>query len=39
MYLFRAAGGTEGEGERESQADYPLTMEPNVEFDVTTLRL
>ena len=31
-------GGAEGEEERESQADSPLSVEPNVGLDLTTLR-
>ena len=28
----------EGEGERESQADFPLRVEPDVGLDLMTLR-
>ena len=33
-----AGGGAEGEGERESQADSPLSMEPDMGLDLTTLK-
>ena len=31
-------GGTEREGERESQADFPPSVEPDVGLDLTTLK-
>ena len=32
-------GGAEGEGERETQAESMLNMEPDMRFDLMTLRL
>lgn len=32
----RAGGGAEGEEERESQADFPLNVEPDVGLDPMT---
>jgi len=31
-------GGAEGEGERESQADSPLSAEPDAALDLRSLR-
>ena len=43
IYLERekastSGGGAEREGEKESQADSTLSAEPDVEFDLTTMR-
>lgn len=47
IYLFEGEherahawwGGIEGEGEGESSADTPLSMEPEASLDLTILRL
>ena len=36
--MLMKGGGAEGEGERESQADFTLSIEPNVGLDLKTLR-
>ena len=35
---MQARGGAEGDGERESQVDLPLSAEPNAGIDLITLR-
>lgn len=38
MRVSRGGRGVEGEGERESQADFMPSAEPNMRLDPTTLR-